>query len=551
MRINAKFYGVAFAAATAALAACTNELTYTDSNQNGSNVVNLVHAPDVYAWSGSQNIGNVYSVATRTSAQPYGFYKAQDYQLNDNLLETNPTMYAIMSNAPQTVSDDEWNFVKAYLAEHPNEGYTECNLKDYFIQWAGKSYAYYDGFYDNNGAAHNVIGSNNMDYIEIDGVHLNDYNGSWGPIAYCENWPLNDPSYHDSYGDKNNIKHDMYRFYYIQYNGKWGLYLCFDYTTEKNNGEYLAGDNIFNDWVLKISPADGSVPMPPVEGGNTQPEGGDNTGGSGDDNNTGDDNTGDDNTGDDDNIVMSRHDDEVEVNYAINDVHKNGDEQKYDNADLWTKLSIHVRKGTDVRITVPLPTKYFCESDDLVILQEHEFNYTHPEDQVNNTVTYTIVKDENTSWTMTLTVDLNVDKDELTVTTDGINQQLIDYLFETNGDGINFEIWNYFQTEAIKKIEGSEESVVTGTLTDEEYEAFKGYLDKSTIEFLDENPAYYINAFNDFFGNGVNTWDCTVKPLYQDWKKFSTDMYHLNTGALNVIYYYTDEPDDAHTLKGE
>lgn len=257
------------------------------------------------------------------------------------------------------------------------------------------------------------------------------------------------------------------------------------------------------------------------------------------------------------------HNDEVEVNYSINDVHTDKNGQKYAEADLWTKLSIHVRKGTDVRIHVPLPGRYFCESDDFAILQNH-YNgiYTGTlgaaetpgawnEDGTlySHSMDYTIRSAEKT-WTVTLTV--TIDDNGMDITTNGIDQELIDYLFEVNGDGINFELWNYYQTETISWNENGKElehGVVKSTLTEAEYAAFQGYLDRSTIEFLDSDPSYYINAYGYEWENGKFTTerrkkDCRVTPaMLNDINTVHTGFtmnqyycYHLNGTPWNIIW---------------
>ena len=255
------------------------------------------------------------------------------------------------------------------------------------------------------------------------------------------------------------------------------------------------------------------------------------------------------------------HNDEVEVNFSINDVHTDINGQKYDTADLWTKLSIHVRKSTDVKVHVPLNGAYFCESDDFAIMQNHaDANYTGVglESETPGTVgedkwyrhqmTYTIngtYNGEPKTWTVTLHVDIDLsegdDNEGMYIWTDGIEQEgLIDYLFETNGDGINFEIWNYFQTETVDWIDGQKH--VEPTLTQEEYDAFQSVLDASTIEFLDAAPSYYINAFgydwiNGTYNTDIRPRDCLVTPkdltLFDMFDKFC---YHLNGTPWNIIW---------------
>ena len=461
------------------ITSCTNELN------SPVNSLNLAHNPDIVTYSGEEVLGNTFGYnfygMTRGSVSdtPHKNYKVQDYTLNENFQQTNPDLYEVMTHAPSAVSNDEWNFVKEYLAEHPNEGGTECNLTDYFVQWCGKSYDNYSAGKDQNGADHNVTGSNHMDYIQIDGVHLPDYNGNWGPIEYLENWPLTDPTYHDSYGNINSIKHDMYRFYYIEYNGEWGLYLCFDYTTQKDSGEYHGGDGVFNDWVLKITPADGVV-TPPVPG---------------DGNITG-------------NVVKTTS--EVEINLSINDTHI------YNNVDindLVAKLSMHVRYAGDIEVFIPVPETFYCEQDDLYIFENHSrFEYGSTE------IKYNVNNNE-------VTLSVSFEEGGIRINTNGINKEVFDYCKTTNGDGINFEVYLYFNNN---------EELTFDTL--------KSYLDQSTVEFFNGYPDYYINAFNDTETGEKFNRDCTVSIIETQENEFGeakTDL-HLNGSAFNEIFKHKD-----------
>lgn len=454
---------------------CTNEEPdYFETNSM------LVKAPKVIAYSGDYVFGNGLETRGTVTNTSHASYKVQDYQLTENLKQNNPHLYDVMSHAPSAVTDDEWNYVKQYLAEHPNEGGTVCDLTDYFIQWVGKSYDFYDGMTDNNGANHNVVGSNQMDYIEIDGVHLNDYNGSNGPITYCENWPLTSPAYHDSYGDMNQMKYNMYRFYYIEYNGEYGLYLCFDYTTQKNSGEYLPGDGIFNDWVLKITPANGVVTPP----------------GNKDD----DDEDGSITTPPADN---NEHYDEVEVNLAIDE--KEG--------ILESHLSIHVRCATNVEVFIPIPQKYTCEADDMAIVMKHEPNHMGHGGPFEYTYK---LKDSD----LEVTLHINYEEDGIRIWTTGITEEVIDWCNKKCDDGITFEIWNYFDPAVI------------------DHDLLKEYLNQATIRFIDKTPDYYINAFTQEADGTKDTNDCDVHIVEDQSYEYNDAVVgeHLNNSPYNDIY---------------
>ncbi len=150
----------------------------------------------------------------------------------------------------------------------------------------------------------------------------------------------------------------------------------------------------------------------------------------------------------------------VEVNLSVNDEHATGD-------FVATKLSIHVRSITDVEVFLPIDKQYYCEADDMDISLSHR----EPNMVYNTDPQYV----EMTLADTKVTFEVRYEDEGIYVTTDGINQAVIDYCNETYGDGITFEVWNYFK--------------------DITREALKPMLDQSMVLFLDQNPALYINAF--------------------------------------------------------
>lgn len=552
MKHTKKYIGAtAFAMFAGLMASCTNEL---DAPTAGGNTpgntttgVNIVKAPDVVAWSGEQTLGNNYGVNRYST-------RSGNPSITKWQWDTQITGWPETTGRGEQVSEEEYFYVMKYLSEHPNEGYLNVNYQSYFLQNVGSSYNTYKLAYMNGDSVHHtadVTGGNQMDYLVINGMHVNDYNAAYGPRVYVENLPLENPTYHDSYA--NLTIENKYRFYYIPNKDGNGykLYLCFDYSTKKSdNGELdYAGDGVYNDWVIRIFPGDGSPVTPPgVNNGDSNVGDGDDN--NGDDNN-GDDNNGDDNTdADDDNTITYYHDNEVEVNYAILDSHE------LTVADLVTKLSIHVRKATDVEIIIPIPTKYVIESDDLYIFQEH---YTGSyggskgdllDKNVNQTVTYNVA---GTS------IDLHVEFFEggedggyIKVWTNGIDDTVISYLKEKNGDGINFEVYNYFQTS--KKVWNDGDDYTDGNHSTVEAiqtinrEALFEAMNGSTIKFLDDNPNYYINAFgwNDE-KDDKHKWHATVTPIDRISYPSVVTTTHLNSTPFNDIYTLKGvEADHAH-----
>ncbi|MCH5319466.1 MAG: hypothetical protein J1E38_07145 [Paramuribaculum sp.] len=179
--------------------------------------------------------------------------------------------------------------------------------------------------------------------------------------------------------------------------------------------------------------------------------------------------------------------DHVEVNLEVEE------HQDY----LASHLSIHVRAVTDVEVFIPVKDLYYVAADDMAIVEQHLDGYMiHGGPEV-------------TSWlingqVVTLTVEF--EENGIRVTTDGINDKVIDYLKEEIGDGLTFEVWNYYNAD------------VFGSTMKEAQQGLRNYLEEniSTVKFLDNEPSLYVNAFYYDDIDGVKTedknpWDCVVE----------------------------------------
>ena len=571
MKHTKKYIGAAaFAMFAGLMASCTNEL---DAPTAGGNTpgntttgVNIVKAPDVVAWSGEQTLGNVYSVAgynTRTD-----FYSGNAGDGQDVGQGQTNQLWKPFKN-PTLVAADEKDKVLAALAEktlNGRRGYIHEEIvfpwENYFLQdvlrgvdsdcpsksWTLFSYNDYKTsgqpyeMVTNNGQITNhcvfmngnqQVRSNNTALMVNMGV--GQYDEMAGYQFYFHMGCHENQDWFDSY-------------IVVEVEGNY--YICVDFACvheDKDNGNEMRWhDWDYNDWIIKISPA-----IPVDDPGYKVPDVWTSDNHLGGDDNNDDDNNGDDNNGDDDNTITYYHDNEVEVNYAILDSHDN-----LTVADLVTKLSIHVRKATDVEIIIPIPTKYVIESDDLYIFQEH---YTGSyggsqgdllDKNVNQTVTYNVA---GTS------VDLHVDFIEggedggyIKVWTNGIDETVISYLMEKNGDGINFEVYNYFQTSKKVWNDGDDytdgnHSTVEAIQTINRKDLLKA-MNESTISFMGEYPHYYINAFgwNDN-KSGKHEAHATVTPIDRtNYPSFVTTT-HLNSTPFNNIYTLKGvEADHAH-----
>ncbi|MCH5328356.1 MAG: hypothetical protein J1E02_05000 [Coprobacter sp.] len=192
--------------------------------------------------------------------------------------------------------------------------------------------------------------------------------------------------------------------------------------------------------------------------------------------------------------------DEVEINLLGDN--KNGEY-------LESHLSIHVRAATDVEVFIPVPEVYYCDADDMAIVEKHiEDLMLHGGP----------IKTEYNIAGTTISLNIKFVTGGIRVWTEGINEEVINYCGLTYQDGITFEVWNYFNDN----------------ITLEELET---YLNQATVKFLDKLPDAYINAFND--PDGVkNPHDCTVT-IVDEQRNSYNDPYeglHYNGSPYNQIY---------------
>lgn len=488
-----------FFAATLTVAAFLGVMT-SCSNGNEMNQdevpqeITLAKKPDFRLSSGEVILAT--SKATRADVQVnVNYFKIQDFppksQWNDWMIENRSALYNCIDNAPaktdrdEQVSQAEYEFVMAYLADHPNEGSITCDLTTYFIQNVGSSKAQYHLPFMNGDNVHHyadITGGNQMDYIEFNSIHINDYNAVWGPRALCVNIPLVNPRYHDSY--YNTTQENHYRFYVIEYNGKKNLYLCFDYATYKYDNGLLdyKGDGVYNDWVIKIIPGDGSEIDPDGPDGPDGPD-------------------------DPDDPEVDPYDfyttDHVEINLSLNDKHEEGDW-------IHTKLSIHIRAVTDVEVFIPVKSEFYCALDDMDIVISHQLDLVKYIPQPSSE-TFTITNTDNGN-TYEVSATVAFEPDGIRITTQGMTAELQDYLQKTYGDGLTFEIWNYYNIESTDR------------------EQLKPYLDASTVTFTSD-PTLYVNAFAaiEVDDNNIkNPLDCVVTPpaAYSVWYERTYETYY-------------------------
>lgn len=479
-------------------ASCQNTLNEPNLKP-GNNQVNLVKVPEVTVWSGEQILG--YGIYSTRASESGTYTKWQSDRGWENIPE-------------DPISVNEKEYVLNYIKEHPNEGYDICDLTSYYIQNVGGSYDEYDLYFNENNIQ-KCKGSEEMNLLKINGIHINDFNaatggGNWG---LCENMPLNDPFYQESYA--NTEQHNKYKFYYIEYNGKMNVYLCFDYATEKyDNGQMnFEGDGVYNDWVIKLSPANGSNIVPPTSSENCDKCGHPKHGDYCNDCKEGDSCYKEEVIENPDTpIEVPEH---VEINLSIEE--RDGVEW------LASHLSIHVRANTDVEVFIPLPAVYYCAVDDLAIVAKHEEDLMiHSGPQ---TTTFTINGD-------VVSMTVSFENEGIRINTNGINENIISYLNETYGDGLTFEVWNYMNLR-VRDWDDATNNDGKGVFMNKDQEneitaeQLRGFLNKSTVKFSN-TPDLYVNAFmftpgceEEEHECGAFIDDCTVSivstqsPLYE------------------------------------
>lgn len=173
--------------------------------------------------------------------------------------------------------------------------------------------------------------------------------------------------------------------------------------------------------------------------------------------------------------IVTANNGSVEVNFAMNAEHEQGDWKD-------SHLSIHVRDTTDITFYIPIKAEYYCPQDDMQIVQKHDAAYQYNE--TNETMSMNI---NGTDVSLNVTFDTN----GITIKSEGINADVLKYLRTTYGDGLTFEIHNYYN-DGLNRTQ------------------LQQLLNQSTISFSNATKTY-INAFGRY-KNVDDPLACRVKP---------------------------------------
>lgn len=529
----------------------------------------LAKAPKVLAYSGNHTWGNV---GTRSA--------------NVNANEWNQT-WDCPPRPAEDLTEDELAELKDLLSKgQPTKNEIVIPFENYYVQQIYKGEDEYntrDRCYQ-DGCSHindqTKLGSAHMDklvaynpheefqywpandFVTIEYEHINNFNSGTnantpgecgcGEVHFGTTLMTDMPTegidpdkqfgFHETWG----TAHDYNNYIIVEYKGYY--YVGFDYEAHKydqtthNHGEGLdiERDWNFTDWIVRITPAypKGTTPENPEnptpgptdpgkkcdkcghpEHGDTCSECKENEGCNNEDDPVVTPETPDDKEDvDTPTIPGHKHYNEVEVNLHGTD--KNADK---DGDYLESHLSIHVRYPGDVKVFIPVPKEFYCDADDMAIVQKHEGNlFVHGgEDRV---VTFNVGGKD-------VSLHIEFESDGIYIWTEGIDEDVIKYCRETFDDGITFEIWNYFN-----------DSIDLDTL--------KGFLNQATVKFLGEDlPDYYINAFTDNVGdpNKANDDDCTVSIVDEQRGDYGEpeEGEHLNGSRWNEIYKNKSVKDDS------
>lgn len=358
------------------------------------------------------------------------------------------------------ITEAERDKVLEWFAQHENPESVSLDWTDFFVQQLGYSEVpctAIDGSTVYTGKSHmNQLAAgwiNNPDEI-------NNFNSNtqFNSTMLMENSSTSNFSYKQSAGSGNRW-YD--RFVIVEIDGSY--YVGFDFYShtewEANRNEQVEADGLYGDWVVKITKAEHKQ------------------------------------TSDEPTLPKEEQEgfDEVEINLSAD-------------SDLIAHLSIHVRAVTDVDVFIPIPVDYYCKADDMAIVQKHydELMIHGGPESVEYNINGT-----------TVTMNVEFKEDGIRVWTEGIDENVIDYCYNTYGDGITFEVWNY----------------LNGTL---DRSGLLDLLDQSTVTFTNP-PSKYVNAFNKTSEGDKFEWDATVSPTQSGYNPPEEGL-HYNGSPYNQIY---------------
>lgn len=421
-------YVLAASALAFTFASCSSDSeNLTETATEGSVAASIAKAPTTRCSSNGTEITSstkwYYYVSSNSSLKPEQMDEVyrKFYEKAPEKGRTGNTI----AKYNEPTSEEETEFVMNYLKEHPNEGTKEFNHYNFFIQFVGNNSEWLKS---TTGKASTVPAKriSNIMFVDQNGTEriLPNYSTDGGYRMLIVNTKIANAKFYGNNAASTDYIGDSYSFYTIEYNGQKNTYLCFDFQCALDkNGSTWTPDGTYNDYVIKVIPACPDEPTTPEE-----PETPSVTGKG-----------------------------EVEVNLAAQD-HKDGTD---------AKLSIHVRDTCNFETFIPVELKYSCPVDDMFIVEKHYADMSYNEN-TNTTVTREING-------QTVSLNIKYTAAGIYVTSEGINNKVIQYCRNVFGDGLTFEVYTYFNTALTR-------------------ETLISLLNQSTIAFTDNQPGSYKNT---------------------------------------------------------
>ena len=482
-----RIYSLCFLAAVIVAGNVMTSCSSSDGSDSGAvpfnpGSIQVTKSPDFNAYSGKKTLAG-----TTRSADVNGNLWYQNWQRPVNVTEAEKAKVVEefskkregVKNTQQITWENFW-VQQVYKGEATyNDGFGQNigvasdkmnhlllfnTIKEEVVSWwpYQVNYVEYEGGYEH---INNFNSGNNLTEYTDDETHEK-YIGTTLMTHIKSDGRDEQFAYHNSIDSK-----DHSEYIILEIDGAY--YIGFDFYATHPDGQDtnknmdVERDWIFNDWIVKVCPAKmvGEEVVIP-EGGFPAPT----------------------ETG-------LGH---VELNLSMN-------AQKEKDDYIATKLSIHVRDTTDVEVFIPVPIEYYCDADDMNIVVSHKEEleqHSISSSQMEYTINGHVVR-----------ATVNFEAAGIRIRTAGINPEVLKYLRTNYGDGVTFEVWNYYQSGRTR-------------------EELKVLLDRSTITFANE-PAKYINAFAKLNG-AVNPLDCTVTPPAGYSQQSAND--GTTIGNYNVTY---------------
>ena len=329
------------------LTACSENYSGGDIEPSYQPDFNLIHTSDFICYSGSTLLGSTYE---SRAANVNGNLWYQEWERPTNITEDERTKVVEefskkREGAKNTISVSWRNFwvqqvykgQNSYIdgygqgiglgSDHMNHLQVFNNLKTTVISWwpYEESVSEYEGMYEHI----NNFNSGNNTTVYTDDVTHEHFIGTTLMVTMGTDGRDEQFAYHNSTDSK-------YHYEYIILNIEGSYYIGFDFYAHGTD-DYPANKNmdverdwIFNDWIVKVTPAQkkGEAPTDPDLHEDSEPSHSVAP------------------------IDPKLHEGEIEINLSMN---AERDQDDY----IFTKLSIHIRDTADVEVFIPVTPEYY------------------------------------------------------------------------------------------------------------------------------------------------------------------------------------------------